>query len=131
MKRRTISSEIPAVGTGEVLMGIAGSHGVAVAPAVVVGSSRVGYPRRRLKAGEADHEWTRYGEAVRAVQADLRRIIEGIEAGKPEASILEAYLLMMGDETLAARVRTQLYDQDRCADWAVAEATDELSEQLG
>jgi phosphotransferase system enzyme I (PtsI) len=122
---------MPAAGTGEVLMGIAGSQGVAVAPALVMAETRVGYPRRRLKDTEVESDWARFAAAVSAVQADLRRMIEPLEAGRPEASILEAYVLMVGDETLAGRVRLELHENKRGAEWAVAAVTEELAEHLG
>lgn len=131
MRRRHSTDALPVEGRGEVLMGIAGSHGVVVARAVVVSTSRTGYARKRLKPGQGASEWKRFVDAVCEVQTDLRALVVGIEEGRPEASILEAYLLMVGDEMLARRVHDQIHQESRCADWAVAAATDAIGAQLG
>jgi len=113
------------------LMGIAGSHGVVIAPAIVIGNHKVSFWRRRVRHEQKDAEWKRFVSAVTGVQDDLRRKIEALETGGVEASILEAYLLMVGDETLADQVRLRMYDKSYGADWAVAAATEQLATRLG
>ncbi len=115
----------------EILLGIAGSHGVALAPAVVLDAGHAGYPRRKIREDQAEAEWGRFEQAVCDVQADLRKLINTIAAGRPEASILEAYLLMVCDETLARLVREQIDLKRRCADWGVATSIKMLARQLG
>ena len=117
-------------GAGDLLHGIAASHGVAVATAVVMAKSGVGFPRRRIEADAARGEWERFVGAVCAVQADLREMIEGVDDGGPEASILDAYLLMVGDELLAREVHREIHTNHRCADWAAAEAIARLAGKL-
>ncbi len=114
----------------ETLIGIAGSHGVSLAPAVVLDGAHAGYPRRKIREDQAGVEWERFEAAVRDVQADLRKLIDTVASGRPEASILEAYLLMVGDETLARFVREQIDIKKRCADWGVAMTIKSLAKQL-
>jgi phosphotransferase system enzyme I (PtsI) len=131
VKRTLSSDQIPSVGDGNTLIGIACSHGVVVAPAIVLGTSRMGFPRRRVPAEEVPKEWARFVDAVCDVQADLRAMIDKLEdEGRVEASILEAYLLMVGDETLARQVHGHVHERRRCADWAVASASDHLAGRL-
>lgn len=132
MKRRTVSSDqIPSLGDTNTLIGIAASHGVVVAPAVVLGRSRMGFPRRHVVDDELVAEWSRFSTAVSLVQSELRTMIDKLEdAGRVEASILEAYLLMAGDETLAREVHQHIHQRSRCADWAVASATEQLAGRL-
>jgi phosphotransferase system enzyme I (PtsI) len=120
-----------AIKGGETLMGIAGAHGVAVARAVVFSASRAGFPLRRVKPEQVVSEWKRFEDAVGEVQADLRRVLGELDEQTPEASILEAYVLMVGDETLAQRVHGNIHERRRCADWAVADATEALAARLG
>jgi phosphotransferase system enzyme I (PtsI) len=121
---------MPAPPGGAILIGIAGSHGVVAAPAVVIESGKTGFPRRRIRAEEEGVEWDRFTASVSAVQADLKAMIENVDGGGPEASILGAYVLMVGDETLAQAVGGQIRDKRRCADWAVAAATTMIASQL-
>ncbi len=132
MKRRSVSSDqIPSVGDANTLIGIAGSHGVVVAPVIVLGKSLLRFPRRRVPTNAVEEEWGQIGAAVEQVQNDLRQMIDKLEgAGRVEASILEAYLLMVGDETLANEVSAQIRERRRCADWAVANASETLAGRL-
>ena len=97
MSRRTISSDqIPSVGEVNVAIGIACSHGVVVGPAIVLGSSSFGFPRRRVPGDQVDAEWARFQEAVTQTQEGLRAMIDTLEdEGRVEASILEAYLRLV------------------------------------
>ena len=113
-----------------VLPGIAGSHGVAVARAVVLAPDKVRYRRRRIDAACGEDEWARFRAAVDTVQHDLRDKVALMGRGTPHASILDAYELMVGDETLAAEVHVQIYQRLRCADWAVVTATENIASQL-
>lgn len=114
----------------EVMIGLAGSHGVVVAPAVVLGNARARFRRRRIVSGHVDVERQRFDAAVAQVEDELRGKIANL-SGRIEASILEAYLLMVGDEVLADEVGKQIDDERRCADWAVWAATQALASKLG
>ena len=97
------------------LHGIAASHGVVVGPAIVLGRSAVTFPRRRVGEDEFAAEWQRFHDAVALVQDDLRATLARLPEGRAEASILDAYVLMVGDETLAAEVQREIYDRGHCA----------------
>jgi phosphotransferase system enzyme I (PtsI) len=115
---------------GELLIGIAGCPGVAIGPAVVVEREDGVYPRRRIRREEAHEEWKRFVGAVLDVQQGWRAMLGQLPEGRPESAILEAYVLMVGDELLAREVHAQIHSHSRCAEWAVALSVRELARQL-
>lgn len=124
------NSSTPPGGRPETLRGIAGSPGVAIGTAVVVGASRADYPRRRVGASEVHHELARFEAAVERAQDELRDMSKRIGENGAEASILEAYLLMLGDAGLADAVRRQVTDERRCAEWAVSVACETIADRF-
>ncbi|MBI4950665.1 MAG: phosphoenolpyruvate--protein phosphotransferase [Myxococcales bacterium] len=128
----------------EHLPGLQASPGVAIGPAVVVGSAGVTFPRRNLRAAEIEAEWRRFELAVESVQDELRAVTKrmpGTARGAPgspgasgtrtaEASILEAYVLMVGDDVLARAVRDEIELRRRGAEWAVDSAIQRLAGEL-
>jgi phosphotransferase system enzyme I (PtsI) len=124
-----MSSERPSAAT-EPLRGIAGSPGVAIGKAVVLGASRAACPRRSISPGEVDAEIARFQAAVARAQQDLRDMSKRLVEKNAEASILEAYVLMAGDEMLAQAVRHQIAHEKRGAEWAVAEAVEGIAKRL-
>ena len=121
----------PPLSRPEVLRGIAGSPGVAIGKAVVVGSTRASYPRRHVSVEAAEHEYDRFRSAVDQAQQHLRDMSERLSEKSAEASILEAYVLMVGDDTLADAVHDQIIGEKRCAEWAVATACEAIASRLG
>lgn len=128
---------------GEVLRGIAGAPGVAIGTAVVLERKRAPYPRRRIGPHEAAREKARFFEAVQRAQDDVRDVASrAADAPAPshltgsaselgiERSILDTYVMMIGDETLAAAVTKIIDGQGRCAEWAVVDACDALAARL-
>ncbi|MEM9694965.1 MAG: phosphoenolpyruvate-utilizing N-terminal domain-containing protein, partial [Myxococcota bacterium] len=115
----------------ETLIGISGAHGVVIAPAVVMGTERVRFRRRRVQRAQMGGEKGRYQDAVRQVQSELRDKVGGLDDGGPEASILEAYILMVGDPVLAAEVEREIEEHRRCAEWAVDDASTAIASRLG
>jgi len=113
------------------LEGLAGSTGVALGPAVLLEPRDTAVPRRRLRAEECDGELERFARAVAAVQASFQRARERLAVGRPEATILDAYALMAGDELLGRGVERHVRDELRNAEWAVADAAAELACRLG
>ncbi len=113
-----------------IFSGIAGSPGVATARAVVLAPDKVRYRRRRISEQRCRDEMARFDAAVQSVQHDLRRKVSAVGHDTPHASILDAYELMVGDETLAAAVRELICTQLRCADWAVVAATESIASKL-
>jgi phosphotransferase system enzyme I (PtsI) len=114
----------------EVLRGIAGSPGVAIGKAVVLGSPREAYAHRLIEPQEVPVELGRYEVAVANAQQDLRDMARRVESKSAEASILEAYVLMVGDESLAEAVSHQITSEHRCVEWAVASAIDAYAKRL-
>jgi phosphotransferase system enzyme I (PtsI) len=114
----------------EVLRGIAGSPGVAIGKAVVLGSPREAYAHRLIEPSEVSLELGRYEVAVTNAQQDLRDMARRVESKSAEASILEAYVLMVGDESLAEAVSHQITSEHRCVEWAVASAIEAYAKRL-
>ncbi|APR81676.1 Phosphoenolpyruvate-protein phosphotransferase of PTS system [Minicystis rosea] len=116
--------------TPVVLRGIAGSPGVAIGKAVVLGSPRAAYVHRTVAPEEVASEIRRYELAVAHAQQDLREMARRVADRRAESSILEAYVLMVGDETLAEAVRSNIQGQHHCAEWAVANAIEAYAARL-
>lgn len=114
----------------ELLRGIAGSPGVAIGKAVVFGSPSEAYAHRAIEPHEVEIELARYQLAVSHAQQDLRDMSRRVESKSAEASILEAYVLMVGDESLAEAVRQQITVEHRCVEWAVASAIAAYAKRL-
>ncbi len=114
----------------ETLRGIAGSPGVAIGRAVVIGPTKSKQKHRHVQASEVESEYARYQQAVESAQQELREMTMLVGDRRAEASILEAYLLMLGDETLAEAVRVQIEGEHRCAEWAVQSAIQVIASRL-
>src|SRR5262249_34293684 len=114
----------------ETLQGIAGSPGVAIGKAVVFGSPAATHAHRYVPADEVEGEIGRFLAAVDRAQQDLREMAKRVEDRRAEVSILEAYVLMVGDETLADLVRQEITRERRCAEWAVASAIEVTASRL-
>ncbi len=123
-------SDEPLTRAPDLLRGIAGSPGVAIGKAVVLGQSRAPCPRHQVTAADYDAEIKRFDEAVAAAQRELREVSQRLTDKSAEASILEAYTLMAGDPLLAEAVQHQVRHEKRCAEWAVAEAADVIAKRL-
>lgn len=124
-----MSAEPPSTGA-ERLRGIAGSPGVAIGIAVVLGQSRASCPRRSIGPADVDEEVRRYEAAVLRAQNELHEMLHTLTEKSAESSILEAYVLMAGDPALAEAVGHQIRHEHRCAEWAVAEAADIIAKKL-
>ncbi|HMY19536.1 MAG TPA: phosphoenolpyruvate-utilizing N-terminal domain-containing protein, partial [Polyangium sp.] len=113
-----------------VMHGIAGSPGVAIGKAVVLGHSRVACPRYPITAADFDSEIRRFEDAVGRAKHELREMAQRLTEKSAEASILEAYMLMTDDPVLAESVQRQVRHEKRCAEWAVAEAATLIAKRL-
>jgi phosphoenolpyruvate-protein phosphotransferase (PTS system enzyme I) len=114
--------------TGVVLKGIGGSPGVAVGSALVVGDTRTAYARRHLASAQIDGEVERLHRAVEDAKRHLREVSARLPAGPLETNaILDAYLTMVGDPLLIERVTRKIRDERKCAEWAVAQASEEIA----
>jgi phosphotransferase system enzyme I (PtsI) len=122
------SGRIPAASS--ILSGIAAASGVAVGPALVLAPQEISYVRRSLRSADLDDEIERFRAAVQAAQTELRIMGERSSASRSEQSIIEAYLLMLGDETLATDVELRIRRDRQCAEWAVSQAIEGFSAAL-
>jgi phosphotransferase system enzyme I (PtsI) len=113
-----------------VLEGIAGSVGYAIAPAVVVDVRRHGVVRRHVPKRAADDEMARFDRAVKEAALSLREVAERARPRIAEVSILEAYILMVQDETLREDVERRVRIDLQCAEWALRSSVVEMGEQL-
>jgi phosphotransferase system enzyme I (PtsI) len=107
-----------------VLPGIAAAPGVAVGPALVLAPQQISYVRSSLRSSETEGEVARFRRAVLLAQEELRSLGERSSASRSEQSIIEAYLLMLGDETLASEVERRIHRERQCAEWAVSLAVE-------
>lgn len=114
-----------------VLLGIAGSPGVAVGPALVVGDLKLQVVHKHLHAPQVDDEIARVKAAVRLAQDTLRDVSAKMGASRETALILEAYLLMLEDPMLLDRVEQKIRVEKKNGEWAVAEASDEIVAAFG
>jgi phosphotransferase system enzyme I (PtsI) len=113
---------------GVVLKGIPGSPGVVVGFALVVGDTRTAYGRRHIPSAQIEPEVERLHKAVQEAKEHLREVSARIPAGPLETNaILDAYLTMVGDPMLIERVTKKIREEKKCAEWAVAQASDEIS----
>ncbi|MGA3121106.1 MAG: phosphoenolpyruvate--protein phosphotransferase [Polyangiaceae bacterium] len=110
-----------------VLKGIGGSPGIAVAPALVVGDTRAAYVRRHVAVGQIDAEIERLIRAVSAARRHIREVSARLPDGPLETnSILDAYIAMVGDPMLLERIERKIRDERKCAEWAVAQACEDI-----
>ena len=72
-------------------------------------------------------------DAISTAATELREVAERVKStvAKSEASILEAYILMVEDETLREDVERRVRIDLQCAEWALDAAVQEMAEQLG
>lgn len=117
---------------GVLLKGIAGSPGVAVGPALVVGDTKAAYARRHIATARIDAEIARVTQAVEDAKRHVREVSAKLPAGPLETSaILDAYLTMIGDPMLLERVEAKIRSEKKCAEWAVAQACEEIAKMFG
>ncbi len=108
-------------GAALVLDGIAGSAGYAIGRVVIVDTRRSGIVRRHIAPAEAAGELARFDDAVSVSAGELRVVLASKQgtASKAETSILEAYVLMLEDETLRDAVESKIQSAGICAEWAL------------
>ncbi|HEX6272125.1 MAG TPA: phosphoenolpyruvate--protein phosphotransferase [Polyangiaceae bacterium] len=118
-----------AEGRDTVLEGIAGSPGLALGPAIVL-DRRTGVVRRHVGNHQIEDEVERFHRAVELTAKSLGEAAERTRGSRAESSILEAYVLMVMDETLHDEVERRVRIDRLCAEWALTVATDEIAEKL-
>ncbi len=114
------------------LKGIAGSPGVAVGPALVLGDLRSSFVRRHIHTAQIQTELDRVQHAVEAAKSSLRAVDAGMPIAMREATgILDAYQLMLEDPTLHERIEHGIRKEKQCAEWAVSIASEEIVAMFG
>lgn len=111
------------------LEGIAGSPGYAVGRALVL-DRRGGTVRRHVASHQVEDELERFDRAVTAAAARLKAAAERTRGSRAESSILEAYVLMVEDETLRDDVERHVRIDRLCAEWALTTTVDDMARQL-
>lgn len=114
------------------LKGIAGSPGVAVGPALVLGDLKASFVRRHIRSENVQSELDRVKQAVHDAKQTLREVSLRMPKAMHDASpILEAYEMMLADPTLHERVEKRVRGERKCAEWAVSEACEEIVAMFG
>jgi phosphotransferase system enzyme I (PtsI) len=105
---------------------------VAVGPALVVGDTKAAYARRHVSTAHIDAEVARLRTAVNDAQRHVREVSARLPKAPLETNaILDAYLTMIADPMLLDRVEHKIREDKKCAEWAVAQACDEISKMFG
>lgn len=118
--------------TSHQLKGIAGSPGVAVGPALVLGDLKASFVRRHIRSENVQIELDRVKQAVHDAKQTLREVSLRMPKAMHDASpILEAYEMMLADPTLHERVEKRVRGERKCAEWAVSEACEEIVAMFG
>jgi phosphotransferase system enzyme I (PtsI) len=112
-----------------VLEGIAGSPGHAMGCAIVLDRGG-GVVRRHIHGHQVEDELERFDRAVAIAAGELKAAAERTRASRAESSILEAYCMMVEDETLHDEVERRIRIDKLCAEWALSATIDEMAKQL-
>lgn len=115
-----------------VIDGIAGSPGLAIGRAVVIDTRRPGIVHRRIAKHDAEEELARFDAAVKVAAHGLHEVADRLKARatRAEASILEAYVLMVEDDSLRDDIERRVRIDLMCAEWALDSTVREMSQQL-
>ncbi len=120
------SSSIDAALPFSIIKGIAGSPGVAVGPALVVGDTHAAFVRRHVHTAHISAELERVKKAVEVAQASLREVSGQLSGAHDQKPILEAYLMMLADPLLHEEIEKRIRDEKKCAEWALATAAEAI-----
>ncbi|MFC1641449.1 phosphoenolpyruvate--protein phosphotransferase [Myxococcota bacterium] len=115
-----------------VIDGIPGSPGLAVGSAMVVDTRRPGVSHRHVARRSVEDELERFERAVERASQDIREVASRLRISGPrsQASILDAYVAMVEDESLHELVERHIRIDLQCAEWALDSAVTELASQL-
>jgi phosphotransferase system enzyme I (PtsI) len=105
--------------------GIAVSPGVGIGTAFVVEHRQVAVPHTKIEREEVDEEVKRFYDALRASQEQLESIKSKLHHGE-HRQILKAQQMMLRDPDMRAQVEARVRENHICAEWAVAQVTDEI-----
>ena len=115
-----------------VLDGIGGSPGVAVAPVLIVRPPVLDVPERRIAVSETETEWQRFEEARARTRQQLQQLRTRLDARarSGEAGILDAHLMVLDDDVMSARVRTEIVENQHNAERAVRDVANHFVKQF-
>jgi phosphotransferase system enzyme I (PtsI) len=114
------------------MRGIAGSPGVAVGTAVVLGDAGAQVVRKHVSSANVAAEVQRVHEAVESAKNAVKEIESRLSGvGRETTTILEAYQLMLSDPLLLSVVERKVRFDRKCAEWAVVEAKEEIAAAFG
>lgn len=117
----------------KVRKGIPVSPGVAIAPAVVLGSEHRPVPRRVVPAAHVERELQRLEEAVAASAGEVRTLREhtATALGKDLANIFGFHLQMLADSSLMGQIRALIEGERVTAEHAVYAVLHQNAQVLG
>ena len=117
----------------KVRKGIPVSPGVAIAPAVVLGSEHRPVPRRVVPAVHVERELRRLDEAVAASAQEVQRLREhtATALGKDLANIFGFHLQMLADSSLMGQIRALIEGERVTAEHAVYAVLRQNAQVLG
>ena len=112
--------------------GIAACPGVAVGPALVAVAARRHWPRRHIDPIAVDHQLLRLHDAVEASRKELMAIRDALGPDAPAdyRLIVDAHLLMHGDELLLEAANEAVRDECVNAEWAIERAVARIKDHL-
>lgn len=113
-----------------VVRGIVGSPGLAIGPAVVIGTSPRPFKRSHISGQQVEQELQRFAQAVQQAESSVRRLAQGVDRQRTELAILDAYLLMLGDQVLVEEVERRIRLDHKNAEWAVSSAIEEFASRF-
>jgi phosphotransferase system enzyme I (PtsI) len=124
------SSSLDAVLPCTIVKGIAGSPGVAVGPALIVGDVHTAFIRKHVHTAHIQQEMDRVKAAVVKAQDSLREVSSRLSGANDQKPILDAYLMMLADPLLHEEIERRVRDEKKCAEWAVSSAAEAITSRF-
>lgn len=115
----------------QIKRGIAVSPGVAIGPAMVLGTENFRIPHRFLSASGVDFELTRFHSALEAVCEDitLNEKVVRERLGDQYAAIFSAHLMVLRDKQLLEQVETRIRQQ-QSPEYAISQVLGQYAKRL-
>jgi phosphotransferase system enzyme I (PtsI) len=101
---------------------------VVVGTALVIGDPKNAFRRKHVHASKVEEEVKRLYEGVERAREQIVAVSESMQeaAGHEPAAILGAYVAMLTDPLLLARVEAKVRTDLICAEWAVVASSEEI-----
>lgn len=105
---------------------------MAVAPAMLIRSRVLDVPERKIAPDEGDSEWRRFEAARDQTRQQLTHLRTRLDARTKngEAGILDAHLMVLDDEVMAASVHREIHENRHNAEWAVRDVANTFIKQF-